>query len=93
MAKKAAKATTNGNRLITVEEAVKAAAQHMQRLFPDAQDMRVEETELTEDDLHWAITLGFRIPEALNPFGRREYKLFVIDARTGVVRAMKIRSV
>ena len=61
-------------------------------------DIRLEEVELTDDKNYWLITLGYELPDkfkgvlGLQEF-RREYKLFRINAQTGEVESMKIRSV
>jgi len=64
----------------------------------------LEEVELSEDGKHWLITLGFKervdrvglpaafaLSTALNPY-HNKYKVFKVDARTGKVVAMKMRS-
>jgi hypothetical protein len=62
------------------------------------QDIRLEEVELTDDKDYWLITLGYDLPDkfkgalGLEVF-RREYKLFRVNAQTGEVESMKIRSV
>ena len=57
--------------------------------------LTLEEVELSEDEKHWLITLGFRESRGLTPFdqGSQKYKLFTVDAITGQVRAMKMRLV
>jgi hypothetical protein len=56
----------------------------------------VEEVELSEDERFWYITLGYDLPSIIPQFGGtgpRGYKTFKIDAATGKVISMKIRSV
>jgi hypothetical protein len=60
----------------------------------------LEEVELSEDETHWLITLGFdrRRPvrstfealQSMTPY-ERAYKTIEIRADTGEVRSMKIR--
>lgn len=89
---------------IDVKEAAKAAAAFFVELFPDTQysDLLLEEVELSEDEKHWLITLSYTSePPPPPPSGldklfsngsSRKYKLFKIDAATGKVEAMNIRS-
>ncbi|AGY57385.1 hypothetical protein [Gloeobacter kilaueensis] len=71
-------------------------------------DILVEEVEISPDMSKWIITLGFTrkladvsgmtssasaIFEALKQQIKREYKLFAVDAETGLVESMKIRKV
>lgn len=53
-------------------------------------DERLEEVELTDDEKHWLITLSYRDSHLTS---ERSYKKFTIDAETGEVQSMKIRSV
>lgn len=87
---------------IGVKEAVQAARAAVQELLPasDLNDLQLEEVEQSEDEKYWLITLGFYerptgIESQINPFakGARKYKLFKVDAESGKVRAMKIRTV
>ena len=57
--------------------------------------LTLEEVELSEDEKHWLITLGFQEYRGLTPFDQasQKYKLFTVDATTGQVRAMKMRLV
>jgi len=87
---------------LPVNAAANAAAEHLKSLSAqglmgkDIEDIRLEEVELTEDESVWFVTLGFSRP-ADNQFVptmvQREYKLFEVDAHTGKVKAMKIRTV
>jgi hypothetical protein len=71
-------------------------------------DILLEEVELSDDNRFWNITLGFSrpVPElptnplqalaaaaSLNKNYKREYKVFKLDADSGEIRAMKIRTV
>jgi hypothetical protein len=90
--------------LMTLPQAAKAAASYLLQIYPAAQQVRVEEVELTDDDSYWMITLGFLLPDedpnrvgiatsvALSMTGpRRIYRIFKIDRRSGEIRSMKIR--
>jgi len=95
--------------MIDVKTAVKAAQSYFQSLqdaiSDRLKDLRLEEIELSEDGRFWLITLGFDVLEndkspletlsVLPPATkyRREYKLLKVDAETGEVAAMKIRTV
>ena len=88
--------------MIDVKGAAKAAAEYFSELYSDSQysDLLLEEVELSEDEKHWLITLSYaykpaRPPSALDILSKqspRKYKVFKIDAATGKVEAMKIRS-
>lgn len=91
--------------MIDVKEAAKAAAEYFVNLYSDQKysDVLLEEVELTEDEKHWLITLSYAYeppPSILDQFSAgvvpkpkpRKYKVFKIDAATGNVEAMKIRS-
>jgi hypothetical protein len=92
--------------MVDVKEAAKRAADYFSNIYSDKpySDLLLEEVELSEDGRYWLITLSYaselstiRVPSALDPFpkvinGPRKYKLFKIDAATGNVKAMKIRS-
>jgi len=86
--------------MIDVKSAVRTAIQYLQEFheFIPARSLRLEETELT-DDGSWLITLSTEDPDSppvvLAPFSRsgsRIYKQFRIDADTGAVKSMKVRT-
>lgn len=90
--------------MITAQDAAKAARDYLKTMV-DAQELnhlRIEEIELSEDKTQWLVTLGWVEPanrtigtglsvrptvEALP----RVYKLFPVDAESGVVTKMKMR--
>ena len=92
--------------MVDVKEAAKQAADYFRKIYSDKPytDVLLEEVELSDDEKYWLITLSyeyelpiFSLPSGLDPFGKRKdgprkYKLFKIDADTGNVKAMKIRS-
>jgi len=93
--------------MVDVRFAITAARDYIKEVQPLLDDplenLKLEEVELTEDEKHWLITLGYdkinkpeEVPEFLPPaFQRpsREYKLFRINSDSGKVEAMKIRRV
>ena len=99
------KASTNRRTgLVDVKEAVKAAAEYFAQLYTDKKysDLLVEEVELSETKKRWLITLSYAYeppPEAstlvqfLGKERPRRYKVFEIEAVTGKVTAMRMRSV
>lgn len=83
---------------IEVRDAVAAAAKYFKVLYPGVSKFSLEEVEMSDDERHWLITLGF--PKQRDPFEagslfvdrpQTKFKVFKIDARTGRVVAMKIR--
>jgi hypothetical protein len=92
--------------MVDVKEAAQRAADYFAKIYSDKpySDVLLEEVELSEDEKYWLITLSYAyelptvsLVSPMNPFaklkdGPRRYKLFKIDAATGNVKAMKIRS-
>jgi hypothetical protein len=86
--------------MIDVRQAVQAAVKFAEALYGDKKQIHptLEEVELTEDERHWLITLGFpkqnlSVVEALSGNGQRDYKIFTVNSQDGKVISMKIRSV
>ncbi|HYW09458.1 MAG TPA: hypothetical protein VE913_21030 [Longimicrobium sp.] len=85
--------------MINVKEAVQAAVSFVEGLYGRREniELTVEEVEVTEDDQYWLITLGFvqnaNALLATTIGARRDYKLFKVNAVTGEVTSMKIRSI
>lgn len=88
---------------INVQVAAQQAVNYLQNLAPHMgnpiTNTRLEEIELSEDEKFWFITLGFdrliddNLLGQLKQRAERDYRLFKIDAATGDVKAMKIRTV
>jgi hypothetical protein len=90
---------------VPLEHAVHLAADYLKQIYPNAEQGRVEEVELSDDDQLWLITLGFLLPEidqarveglaggmrGLFKRSKRIYKVFKIDRKSGEVKSMKIR--
>lgn len=89
--------------MIDVKEATQQVLAYFEELYDDKDfgNILLEEVERTEEDgtVYWHITIGFTEPEKgmRGPLGplpaQRRYKRFKINAETGEVVAMKIRSV
>ena len=82
---------------IDSKNAVQQARSYFQDLFPTAQDVRLEEIELSADGQFWLVTYSFAKPEIMlfgapvtNP--QREYKVVKLDAHTGEPQGIKIRT-
>jgi hypothetical protein len=98
---------TSQGRTIDVLSAVKAAESYARMLYPEDElrSLRLEEVELSPDEGHWDVTLGWVEPAVRSVGGLslggvtaiqklpRVYKLFRVDAATGEVLSMKIRDV
>ncbi|HWA51831.1 MAG TPA: hypothetical protein VG895_02135 [Patescibacteria group bacterium] len=80
---------------ITAQEAAELAVKHYRGVTNDNTSiLRVSETELSEDESVWKITLSIANPSdpfALYGGARLDYKTFEINAMTGIVISMKIR--
>jgi hypothetical protein len=80
--------------MIDVKTAVRKAVEYVRELqdyFPQG-DIRLEETEFVDPDL-WQITLSFdNNGSFLGSMAGRRFKIFRIDAETGEVESMKIRT-
>lgn len=77
--------------MIDVKVAVNNAVTFLKHLpATSVVDERLEEVELTPNESLWLVTLSYKdSPLSL----QRNYKTFKIDAETGEVQSMKIRSV
>ena len=80
--------------MIDVATAVENANAYLKKFYPDIKNVLLEEAELDETSNQWLITLSF--PDLgdmsfaiYQP--QRKYKVFKIDAESGIVRAMKIK--
>ena len=95
--------------MIDAKSAVESARAYI-RSIQDAlnnplENLRLEEIELSEDQQHWLITLGYDNPDKPQNISNmslisphlarlaREYKIFQIGAEDGTVKSMKIRQV
>ncbi len=87
--------------MIDVKDASQKAFEHFTSLFPeqDLGKILLEEAELSEDEKFWLITLSYKSSEPMGVVGSsvfsetRSYKVFKLDAETGEVKSMKIRTI
>ncbi len=92
--------------MIDVKQAVKIARDYVAGSFGDeAENLMLEESEMSEDGRYWLITVGFdtKQPVEVNPLVPmvdhrlilprylRAYKLVRLNAENGAVEAMKNR--
>ena len=77
--------------MIDVKQAVAAAINYVKEFsdYLPAKDVRLEETELLDQQAVWRITLSFLENQII---GSRSYKAFEIDATNGQVKSMRARS-
>ncbi len=88
--------------MIDVKEAVRIAMDYVQAVYrpEDISQPLVEEVELSDDGDFWSVTVSFLRAAAKSPIeamtgqqGTRAYKVLRIQAETGQVHSMKIRTV
>lgn len=91
-----AKAEASEKERISVEKAAQAARLYFSRLFPTVRNFSLEEVELSDDGKYWMITLGYTTTTADEretwTLPKTKFKVFKVDAMTGNVLSMKIRS-
>ena len=82
--------------MLSIREAAQNALGFYREIYPDISGELVEEVELDDTQNYWLITLSFPVTDnAASPFlpkTARKYKLFKIDAQSGHVESMKIRT-
>jgi len=84
--------------MIDVRQAIDKAKEHLKAFFPDAENIQLEEVELSSDKTHWLITLSFEgvsasVASSLLVGKSLIYKQFKLDAKSGDVISMKIRDI
>ena len=82
--------------MIDVKDASLIAQDYFREVYKGiATDLLLEEVEFTSDDRYWLITLSFNTNKFgdLGGAGTRKYKQFEIDAKSGVIKSMKIREI
>jgi hypothetical protein len=91
--------------MVDVKGAVGKAMDYLKNMYQIDQfkDVLLEEVDLSEDDKFWNVTIGFtRLQESTSggPMAtligqssefKREFKVFQIDAESGVLRSMRSR--
>ncbi len=90
---------------LDAQAAAKRAAVYLNAMMPQAEEILLEEVEKETDSgsTYWLITLSFQLNLSGIPsaglrglqfaMGKRDYKTFKIDASTGDVVSMKIKTV
>ena len=78
---------------IDVQKAIIAAMNYFKKISEDDVKLSIEEIEYNDIDNFWNITLGLN--NSYNIMGKKvtDYKNFMVDAETGVVKSMKIRKI
>jgi len=84
--------------MINVKEATDKAKEHLLAFFPDAEQVQLEEVELSEDKAYWLITLSYEglsssVASSMLVGKSLLYKIFKLDAKQGEVISMKIRDI
>ena len=84
--------------MIDVKEATDKAKEYLVSFFPDAENVQLEEVEITEDKAHWFVTISYEgvsnsVASSLLVGKTVLYKIFKIDAQLGEVISMKIRDI
>lgn len=84
--------------MINVKEATDKAKEHLVAFFPDAEQVQLEEVELSKDKAHWLITLSYEglsssVASSMLVGKSLLYKIFKLDAKQGEVISMKIRNI
>ena len=84
--------------MINVKEATDKAKEYLVSFFPDAENVQLEEVEMTKDKAHWYVTISYEgvsnsVASSLLVGKTVLYKIFKIDAKKGEVISMKIRDI
>lgn len=84
--------------MINVKEATDKAKEYLVSFFPDAENVQLEEVEMTGDKAHWFVTISYEgvsnsVASSLLVGKTVLYKIFKIDAKVGEVISMKIRNI
>ena len=84
--------------MINVKEATDKAKEYLISFFPDAEQVQLEEVELSGDKTHWLITLSYEgisasVASSMLVGKSVLYKIFKLDAEHGEVLSMKIRDI
>ncbi len=84
--------------MINAKEATDKAKEYLVFFFPDAENMQLEEVEMTEDKAHWFVTVSYEgvsnsVASSLLVGKSVLYKIFKIDTELGEVISMRIRDI
>jgi hypothetical protein len=77
--------------VLSARDAALIAANYVKALIRETHDILIEEVEYESKAGRWFITLSFYV--GVMAMGRRDYKIFTLDAKSGEVLSMKIREV
>ena len=81
--------------MINAKEAANAAMEYLKSFYKGAQNIVLEEVELSEEKKSWSVTISFENidpdDKTLSKIIPRMNKMFRIDNTTGQVIAMKSR--
>ena len=91
--------------MVDAKQAVKMAMEYLKEMYDtkEFKDIMLEEVELSEDNQYWNVIIGFarrQVSTSEGPMAslvgkteqyKREFKIFTIDAESGIVRSMKIK--
>jgi hypothetical protein len=100
------KEPTKSARRLNIKQAVATALKHFLEVFPDLANSRVMLEEVEETDRFFLVTVGYDVQKNSIPSNlagnlasimgggvERKYKTVTIDAATGRVSSIKIRSI
>ena len=84
--------------MINVKDATEKAKEYLMAFFPDAEQVQLEEVELSPDKGYWMITLSYEgisgsVASSMLVGKSLRYKIFKLDAENGEVLSMKIRDI
>jgi hypothetical protein len=84
--------------MINVKDATEKAKEYLLAFFPDAEQVQLEEVELSADKGQWLITLSYEgvsgsVASSMLVGKSLRYKIFKLDAESGEVLSMKIRDI
>jgi len=84
--------------MINAKDASDKAKEYLLAFFPDAEQVQLEEVELSADKGHWMITLSYEgvsgsVASSMLVGKSLRYKIFKLDAKNGEVLSMKIRDI
>ena len=84
--------------MINAKDASDKAKEYLLAFFPDAEQVQLEEVELSADKGHWIITMSYEgvsgsVASSMLVGKSLRYKIFKLDAKNGEVLSMKIRDI
>ena len=84
--------------MINAKDASDKAKEYLLAFFPDAEQVQLEEVELSADKGHWMITMSYEgvsgsVASSMLVGKSLRYKIFKLDAKNGEVLSMKIRDI